>query len=159
MVEEQFESDLDEKAFDDPSTEPIERLPRLAVGEYTLKIDNTVHRKGASGEYFIVEVTVLESSGEKAAAVGSRASYMIKLDVSGFAKKYMARRVKGFVYTITGRRGIEGRELIQMLRQPELFTGKAVNANVEVQVDDEGDPKLSDEGEPYTEVTWSAVPN
>lgn len=158
MGREQYdESDLDESAFDEPGTEPVDRLPALGLGKYTLHVDNTVRRKGPKGEFFIVELTVKDAVEGSTTAVGSRASYMIKLDVTGFAKKYMARRVKGFVYTATARRKIEGRELKGMLDDSTLFIGKVLEAEVKPQLDDEGEVKQSDEGKVYTETVWSST--
>jgi hypothetical protein len=139
--------------------EPREELPDLSksVGEYLLNVEAAEKADTFYGKKFFATVTVLESKGPDALPAGTRAKYKINLEGKAKAAKYIAERVKGFVYPLVGRRNIPGVELSAMLGDASNFVGKKIRAKVQVQRDEEGEPKTSDSGDVYTETKFSAV--
>jgi hypothetical protein len=137
--------------------EPREELPALSIGTYEVTVSRVELAETFYGEKLFIEVTVDASKGADALPVGTRAKYKENMNPSKKALPYMVKRVKSFVYPALGRRPIPWEEIKGLLGDSSKFEGKKLRVSVTPQTDEEGEPKLKDDGSPWTEVVWSSL--
>jgi hypothetical protein len=126
-----------------------DKLPSLNIGTYLLEVKAVKHVQGNTGEYFISEFKVLESSGEGASSVGSEVSHLIKLDTKYKDTAY--GNVKSFVAALTK-------------ENPDNIKGAMVDALVSDKNPAKGERlratafnSPTKEGKDFTKVRYSAV--
>jgi hypothetical protein len=137
--------------------EPAERLPRFTVGEYLVQVDKVIYTdpesdEDATGEFLIVEFTILESTGGAALPVGERAKVMEQFDVKW--RRYPTERAKLLTYALLGRRGIKGAELLDLWKSDALV-GLKTRIKAVPQTDKAGETKTDENGVVYTELRYS----
>lgn len=136
-----------------------EEKPYLTIGQYSeVEITRTEHAETfEDAEYFFIEGVVGSSSGKDALPAGSDFKYAIRLDVSKKATSHMVDRLRNFVGATTGKRKLNGSELLGILDDSASFVGKKAAISVAPQTDADGEPKLKDDGTPWLEVKFSAL--
>ncbi len=148
-----------EAAYDQPNTEPLEKLPVLGIGDYKIRIDKAEYRQFK--DLLVLEVTPTEASKDAQTPVGERCVHYLNLKVTSKVQgTYVARRVKGFVYPVLGRDNMTGGELVEVTEKtPEIFVGTSARVAVKEQRDkDTGELKKDKKsGKVYLEAEFSAA--